>query len=245
MISVALVGADKTERQQIRTVLREFAAKLTDEHWQIDDYMTVAEFVGKLNGHPAIDIGCMDFCTIGMTDAVREFRKSYGESMLLLIADTSISPTAYLKPGIRADSLLLRPLTDAQLRSVIQELVSSYLVRTDSNGEGAVFVLKEAEETWRIPYDQIFYFESREKKIFARTLQDEYGFYGTLERIEEVLPEGFARSHRSFIVNVAKLKNVFLSQNNLQLAEGFVVPLSRTYKQKFKELRKQIQETRR
>ena len=243
MISVALVGLIKGEMQRLRTMLRELAASLTDEHWQINEYLTAAEFVGGLDGHPVIDIGCVDFCAYGMSDAIYEFRKSYKEAMLLLIADINISPTAYLKPGIRADSLLLRPLTDEQMLKVIRELVVSYLDRTADENGSDVFVLKDAEEIWRIPYHQIYYFESREKRIFVRTLQDEYGFYGTLDRIEEILPEVFARSHRSFIVNASKLKNVFLSQNCLQLTDGFTVPLSRKYKQTFKELRSHILES--
>ena len=243
MISVALVGADKREMQQLSTMLRKLAARLTDERWQIDEYPTAADFIRELDEHPVIDIGCVDFCAWGMADAAHEFRKSYKEAMLLLIADISISPTAYLKPGIRADSLLLRPLTEEQLNMVIRELVVSYLERTDDGKDSDVFVLKDAEEIWRIPYQQIYYFESREKRIFVRTRQDEYGFYGTMDRIGEMLPEGFARSHRSFIVNADKLKNVFLSQNCLQLIDGFTVPLSRKYKQKFKELRNRIRET--
>ena len=237
MISVALVGVDKEEIQYIHNALRELAAQMTDERWQFETYLSAEKFAGRLSDHSRIDIGCVDFCSREMRDALYQFRESYRHAKILLIADTSISPTAYLKPGIRADSLLLRPLTDDKVASVLQELLESYLSMMD---EDNLCIINDGEETWRIPYNHIFYFEARERRVFARTLHDEYGFHATLERIEDTLPKEFARSHRSYIVNTSKLTNVYLSQNSIKLAGGFIVPLSRKHKLFFKDLRKKI-----
>ena len=59
---------------------------------------------------------------------------------------------------------------------------------------------------------------------------EEYGFYLTMDRLAEELPEQFLRCHRSFIVNSRKIRKIMLSQNLIGLEDGFDIPLSRSYK---------------
>ena len=81
-----------------------------------------------------------------------------------------------------------------------------------------------------MPFEEILYFESQEKRIYLRTRSREYGFYDTLEQLSGRLPEGFLRCHKSFIVNLSFLRGVNLSRNTLDLEGDIAVPVSRTYK---------------
>lgn len=84
----------------------------------------------------------------------------------------------------------------------------------------------------------IYYIEAREKKIFIRTKQEEYGFYDTIENMEKKLPENFLRCHRSYIVNMSKVTAVKLSQSLIEIQNELQVPLSRSYKKTVKEYNK-------
>ena len=220
MISVALLGHDN---RIIHTNLKDLAARLTEESWDMKE-------------QPPIDMGCVDFDVDGVSSALLSFRSSYSEAMLLILADSSVSPMEYLRPGIRADSLIIKPLTNEKVLSVLKELLNVYLDRASVNSE-SIFTIQEGDELWRIPYKDIYYFESKEKRLFVRTLYDEYGFYSTLDYMEGQLPVQFKRSHRSYIVNTDKLKNVFLSKNYIELLDGFSVPLSRSYKHIYKGMK--------
>ncbi|MDO5551103.1 MAG: LytTR family DNA-binding domain-containing protein, partial [Lachnospiraceae bacterium] len=68
--------------------------------------------------------------------------------------------------------------------------------------------------------------------------QEEFGFYETIENMEKQLPEFFCRCHRSYIVNMQKVKAVKPSLNVIELQDGITVPLSRSYKKTIKEYHK-------
>ena len=73
--------------------------------------------------------------------------------------------------------------------------------------------------------------------MFVNTGNQEYAVYDTIDNLQERLPEGFLRCHRSFIVAKSKIENVYLSKNYIALEDGMTVPLSRSYKEVLKELK--------
>ena len=151
----------------------------------------------------------------------------------MLIADVQTSPVTYMKPTILASALLLKPLKEAMVQQTVEEVFRCCI---QENSDDEVFIVEAKEEKYRIPYSEILYFESRSKKIYACTANDEYGFYDTMDRLEEECMEHFVRCHRSFIVNRDKVDKVRLSQNYLTLQGGLEIPLSRSYKSVIKEL---------
>lgn len=170
-------------------------------------------------------------------EALRELemvRYHYRDAFLLIIASSEISPLKFLTPAIRPDSLLLRPLEKNELQRAAIEMLQA--VRQKTAGTEDCFLLSRREEHMRIPYSSIYYFEARDKKLYVRLHSQEFGFAGTIEQLEEQLPVNFCRTHRSFIVNTDKIDQVRLTENTVVLWDGIVVPLSRSYKRKVKEL---------
>jgi DNA-binding LytR/AlgR family response regulator len=100
------------------------------------------------------------------------------------------------------------------------------------------YVVETKDGMTHIPYEQIYFFEAREKKIYVCIGKEAYGFYGTIDKLVEELPSNFVRCHRGFIVNKNRIDRVVLSQNIIYLEDGFDVPLSRSYKPLFKGMRK-------
>lgn len=238
MISLRAVDSIDKERESLKTLIKELAAFLTDEYWDTNYYKESKALIEELKSGPLMDLGCFDILAPGMLDALTDIRRDYKEALLLLIADTSVSPMEYLKPGIRADSLMLRPFSDEQLKDSLSVLINLYLENMGV-GEDSLMVETRDERT-SIPYGNIFYFEAKDKKIFARTLNDEFGFYESLDSLLERLPDYFIRCHRSFVINKNKLLDVRLSQNEIELSDGFYIPLSRSYKADFKGFKRQV-----
>ena len=135
-----------------------------------------------------------------------------------------------MRPAIGAESLLLKPLSAAQIQEVLSEAVRAYLDRFYRPDEKKVFVIEHKGGRSLVDYENIYFFESREKRVYLNTETEEYGFYDTLDQLETRLLGGFMRCHRSFLVNKKKIVKVFLSQNRLILENDFEIPLSRSYK---------------
>ena len=103
----------------------------------------------------------------------------------------------------------------------------------DSN---LIFTIHSRNGNQNIPYSSISYIEARGRKLYLRLDREEIGFVGTLEKLEQELPPNFCRTHRSFIVNADKIRQVQLTENLVLLWNGLAVPLSRSYKKNVKEL---------
>ena len=230
---IALDG-NKDEALILKKTLSDVIAGLSDEYWDTRFFSALEESREYLNEEPLIDFACCDVTIRGVTDILPVLRRNYEEMGMMLIADAVTSPMEYLKPGIRADSLLIRPYNKQILMETLMEFISEGLARKDKNSGQGSFVMETKEGKTFFPYDSIYYFEAREKKVFVRLLNEEYGFYSTMDELEGLLPEGFKRCHRSYIVNTDKINRIFLSQNLIELVKDFSVPLSRSYRQSFK-----------
>ena len=167
--------------------------------------------------------------------SLEKIRRDYRQSYLMVVADGSISPMVYLRPGIMPSSLLLKPVSRENLVMVVNEMMDAFTEKFDSKDVPESFVIETREGKQYIPLNQIYYIEAREKKIFIRTKQEEYGFYDTIENMEKKLPENFLRCHRSYIVNMSKVTAVKVSQSLIEVQDNLQVPLSRSYKRAVKE----------
>ena len=233
MITVLTLCKDKNEQDILRQVIRELAADLTEEKWDLVFCADTEECRAEIVKEPVLDFLCVDVCDKMILAFMSELRKKYPDTGLALLADLKVPPTEYLKPGIRPDTILVKPFVTDTLKKNLEEFFMDRLSLRETQGDKNSFLVETREGKTFIPYSQIFYFEAREKKVFLRTLYKEYGFYSTIEELAGELPEYFLRSHRSFIVNRKAVEN--MKGNEVFLKQGFSVPLSRSYRSGFVE----------
>ena len=201
----------KTELCILENELRHCAAQSGDENWDIHSYLVLEKYIENIGSQNPLNISCLDITQNGALAAAEQLRRECPKTMLMLIADQSIAPTEYLRPGIVANSLLLKPLSAKSAFNAFRELLDSFDRQMESAGD-------------------IYYFEAREKKIFLNTRNSEIGFYATLDTLADSLPEQFVRCHRGFIVNKKKIRTVSYAQKLIFLKNDMLVPLSRGYK---------------
>lgn len=230
MIVMLISDGSEKERQYIVSYARELAGRWTEESWRMVQCKTREELEEVVNERGKTDLICVDITMEGALELTRKLRRISPSSYIILIASPKISPAVYMRPAIGAESLLLKPLSAAQIQEVLSEAVRAYLDRFYRPDEKKVFVIEHKGGRSLIDYENIYFFESREKRVYLNTETEEYGFYDTLDQLETRLLEGFMRCHRSFLVNKKKIVKVFLSQNRLVLENDFEIPLSRSYK---------------
>lgn len=235
MIIMVISDESEKERQYIVRYSRDMAGKYTDENWKMIQCASPDELGDVIQKKVPADMICVDITMKDALKMVKELRKDAPAAYIILIASPGISPLIYMRPTIGAESLLLRPLSEAQIQEVLSEAISTYAERFYKPGEQRVFVVENSGGRSLIGYERICFFEARDKRVYLNTETEEYGFYDTLEKLEERLQDDFLRCHRSFLVNKGKIAGVFLSQNRIVLKGGFEVPLSRSYKPAVKE----------
>lgn len=232
MVTMAAYDENRAELEEIKHVVKEMAARLSEDRWNIEQFSGLEQMRAYLEGLPLLDLLLYDVTRREALDYLRQIRKEYRLAGLLILADVNTSPMTYMKPDIHAGSLLLRPWTREQAWEVVEEFIREYLeaARSIQGTKEQIYVIDTKEGRIRIPYDRIYYFEAREKKIYVCAGNEEFGFYHTIDKLAEELPEQFIRCHRGFIVNSLKIRKIMLSQNMIHLADDFEVPLSRSYK---------------
>lgn len=236
MIFGIILESNGQEEEKIRKYLSKLTAYYTDEKLELKVLHGSDSFVEEIQKTDLLDVAFIDVTIQGALEAARLMRKRFAKTEVLVIADVSISPMQYMHPSIRASALLLRPETmewEMAIRDFYEQLPA---VSEKQNDQTRVLWIKNREGTFRVPYDQIYYLEAREKKVFVRTRQEEFGVGETMEKLLEQLPENFVRCHRSFVVNADHITKIRLSENLLYLGNELFVPVSRTYKEKFKRI---------
>ena len=229
MASCLLFTPRLEEGKLLFQALHNRAAYLTDQAIDCEMFLDAQEAVTRLRARQMEAI-IWDVSQDKALPLLPEARRCSQTAFLLIIASADTSPLTFLRPEIAPSSLILRPLGPAEVDRVACEMLHS--ICGDCKGS---FVIERRGERRHIPWEQIFYFESRGKKLYARLRGEEIGFTGTLENLSDTLPEHFQRCHRGFIVNMEKIDKVRFAENIILLWDGLAVPLSRGYKRSIKE----------
>lgn len=234
MITYLALLKKKVEYEQLLKVIQKYAAIYTDEVWSYLFAQNVSGAEDLLASEPVLDLISWDVTIEHALTALEKMRSCYSEAFLMVVADSSVSPLKYLKPGIFPGALLMKPVNRKDLEQTIKGLFE-VLARKFGDGQKDTFLVETREGRQYIPVGQIDYFEAKEKKIFVRTKSCEYGFYDVLETLETRLPTGFVRCHRSYIVNMKRARVLSLSRHVIQMIDDVEVPFSRSYRKVIKE----------
>lgn len=235
MIDLLIYNRNRKEQARVSGSARDMVAFLSDEKLSCAECENAEQVYSHLKEDKPYDLSVLEISNdgdVGLSASVRAGRE---EADMMLIADNRLSPMKYLTPDIRACSLLLSPYDDESMKSVMREFISSYLRKRVVPDDQNSIVIENRSGKIVVPYNQIYYIEARNKKVYFRLRDKEYSKYDTLENIRKDLPPTFVQSHRSFMFNSGFLERIKLSDNAVYLEHNIIVPLSRSYKSSVKE----------
>ncbi len=235
MSEFVISNEEEWENALLRETSKENIARVSENMWSIRDNLSVTQFQKLIELGQDFDMVYMDVTRKNAIEVTEQMRKENKQTVLMIIADENLSPMEYLKPSVQAASLLLRPFEEEQAKEVVKKTWDWYGEKVSSEDE--FLSLEIDHDKVIIPYGRILYFESNNKKIYVNLQHEKYCISDTLERLEKYLPDYFIRSHRSYIVNKRKIKNIFLSKGEIVLEHEVFVPVSRSYKPIIKELK--------
>ena len=235
MISMVVYNEDSEEIKKMRKIIGDIIPIISEDKWDLRFYTTFESFACYMEKSKGIDLLVFDITGIDAVSQLERVRHQQKEAVLLIIANMTISPMAYMKPSIKATSLLLRPIEDKKMNRVLKEFLVDFVEKQEEHNPEHVFQIETRGEVQYIPYDKIYYFEARKRKLYLRTVSEEYAFINTVDNLEQMLGEQFIRCHRSFIVNSRKIVSIALADNIIKLTNELVVPLSRGYRGNIKK----------
>lgn len=221
----------KTERSAIMGQLT-----LLLRQREIPEKPELIALVEELANYPAraaLVLVC-DVTVRGALPVLEQLRRENPELRLIAVADGSISPMEYIRPTIQPVALMLRPLNTDLIHSTLADVLRLLPSGVEPKQESDCFTLELRGHLQRIAYQEILYFEARNKRLILHQRRREIPFGGTLEKLEEELPAGFLRTHKSFIINTGAVLEIQYGQNQVILEGNVAIPLSRSYKSKVK-----------
>lgn len=227
----------KKETDIIHDVLLNRFPYYSEEDLKIHSFNNVEDFINNVSEQLNINMSCVDVSENKGVKAAETVRRENDQAQLIVIADTVTSPVTYLKPTIMASALILRPLNVSDVKQSIDDLLNVYQRRIHNGDIKNTFTVKSSGESEYIDFDKILYFEAKDKKTYVYTKRKAIGFYDTLDKLQEILPVNFKRCHRSFIVNLNYIERIEFSRNSIFLQWDIFVPLSRSYKDDFKNIK--------
>lgn len=119
---------------------------------------------------------------------------------------------------------LLKPISfDRFQKSVLKAQERFYLPQE----ENTYFFVKSSGQRHRIGFNEILYIESIKDYVNIRTENDEYIVLDTLKSMESQLSEKFVRVHKSFIINLDKIKSI--GAKKIILPE-YEIPIGESYR---------------
>lgn len=173
-----------------------------------------------------------DVTVDGTVPVLEALRSANPELKLVLLADGTVSPVTYIRPTVLPTALLWRPLNREDVDKTLAEVLAGIHSQeeADRENEDECFSVEVRGDVRRIPYSNILFFEASNKRLNLHMQRKEIPFSGTLEKLEQELPDTFIRVHKSFIVNRRAIQQIQYGQNLVILEGDIMIPLSRSYK---------------
>lgn len=147
---------------------------------------------------------------------------------------------------IEAFDYILKPYSELRIKAMLHKLEGAYAARSHPMEEGHSPVsdkvnLWKDEKIFVVDADHIYYASAQEKTTSVITKGEEYSMALSISDFHSRLPQDrFFRCHRSYIVNLSKIKEIIPWFNNTYLLRlhdlDFEVPVSRSRVKEFRQI---------
>lgn len=147
---------------------------------------------------------------------------------------------------IEAFDYILKPYSETRIQAMLHKLEGAFAAR-ERQGEEERNPVSDKVNLWKdekiivVNADDIYYASAQEKSTIVMTKGEEYNMALSISDFYQRLPqERFFRCHRSYIVNLSKIKEIIPWFNNTYLLRlhdlDFEVPVSRSKVKEFRQI---------
>ncbi len=200
----------------------------TDCTMEVLDDLDRKELLNKLEKN-RIDAVFLDIEGMGGIELGRKIREKCEDCIITFIAE--LKDYAFEAFEIKAFDYILKPITKKRFEKCIENIILRIKEKRILEEINNVFTIKNKDNTIKIKYEDIFYFEKLKNKIRVYTSKEKYEYYGTLKELKKELDmnKNFIQCHQGYIVNrlkILELRGVGIYIGDIKK----LVPVSRRYK---------------
>ena len=167
-------------------------------------------------------------------DVAKKIREQYKESFIVFVTKHIELMHMVINQNIMPSGFIGKPINENDMRKALYNIFEYCKENIRANVQTLTISTNSA--VYKIPYDEIIYIESINKKIFIYSDTQRISCYNSLYILEEELGEEFIRCHKSFIINKNKIKNVYFDEMVIEMLNGSKISMSRTYKSNVKKM---------
>ncbi|GGF65402.1 DNA-binding response regulator [Paenibacillus albidus] len=148
---------------------------------------------------------------------------------------------------IEAFDYILKPYSEVRIKAMLHKLETAYASRGRLGEEEERNPVSNKVNLWKnekiivVDADDIYYASAQEKTTSVMTKSGEYSMALSISDFHSRLPQDrFFRCHRSYLVNLSKIKEIIPWFNNTYLLRlrdlDFEVPVSRSRVKEFRQI---------
>ncbi len=211
-------------------IIAEFVEK-TDELNLIGTYGNSVDGINYLNCKPAehIDILFLDIEMPEMTgiDVLKTLNV-----LPQVIIYSSKEKYALESYEYNVTDYLLKPVTYPRFLKAINKVKENSEKKEVITKSSSEIFIKNNSSLVRVKYEDILWIEALENYVVVNTFRDKYTIHFTMKAISDKMPsDKFVRVHRSFIVNLGKIKVIEDNSVVIKTESGSkVIPIGKSYK---------------
>lgn len=211
---------------------------------QVDDSVQALDIVKEMS----VDLIIMDINIQGKYDGIELAEMIASTHHIPIVFITSNQDDLTFRRAQRSNpaAFLVKPFSDLQLKRTIDLALQSKgdvrqeAGKVEEHDDDTVLFIKKRNKIHKVPKAEIYYLEADGKYTRVCTKSDFYLVRKPMKEILALLPgHDFMQCHRSYVVNMQKVKSVDLN-DDLIILEERTVPVSKREKDKLLERLKWI-----
>lgn len=177
-----------------------------------------------------LDINMPDINGIAVAEKIREYDYS-GEIIFLTVSKEHFLPAF----DVRAFNYIVKnETTEERFETIFLKVIECVKEK-----EKEYVLLSGGGEHRKVEISSIHYFEIQRRIITVHYRDKEFEFFSTMDKLEnQFYSRGFLRVHRAFLVSVNAIEQA--NYETLQMRNGDVVPVGRTYQRQVQEYIKEM-----
>lgn len=185
-----------------------------------DDILNHKEYLDVL----FLDIELITTDGIRVGNFIREELKNLETTIIYISSKSSYAMQLF---QVQPLGFLIKPLEVEGVEKILNKCIQLYEMKNQE------FEYFSKGIFYKIPYKEIIYFYSRNKKINIITNEEKEQFNGKLKAIVQELPHNFVMIHQSYIINLDYI--VEASYELVKMRGGILLNISQPYRKAVRE----------
>lgn len=217
-LKIAVCDDNKVEQEYVIHLLNEYAHE-NGVILEIQAFISAEQFLFQYADEKDYQIIVLDIEMEKMNgmELAKRLREDNGEIQVLFVTGFP----DYIAEGYEVDALhyLMKPVSKEKFFKVMEKAVSKL------KAEEKVLLVRENGEMLKILTKDILYVEVFSHSCMIHTTEETIETQMAISDLEKKLRDGFIRVHRSYLVNLERIKKI--AKTEIFMDNGNTVPLSR------------------